>query len=209
MRNRPSQTVSPGTGMRFPVMTMSVFVDPRTTIFLCFFKVNLHRWRHYTKSGAPSSKGRKSLLTYGQHLAHRLAHRLLVAGANRLPVAVTPSGAQFRFRRSSAARSAATALAPQHFLNFFPLPQGHGAFRDIFCESDMMSSILSVAPLLHFVSAIRPDPPCSRSISFRMATRFRRILPSVRRSFKRRSHSSLHPRRSIKGRILRNATPIF
>ena len=33
MRNLPPLTVSPGTGIFFPVMTMSVLVEPNTTIF--------------------------------------------------------------------------------------------------------------------------------------------------------------------------------
>ena len=38
-RKRPPNIVSPGTGIFFPVMTMSVLVDPRTTIFLVFMSV--------------------------------------------------------------------------------------------------------------------------------------------------------------------------
>ena len=33
MRKLPPHTVSPGTGIFFPAITMSVLVDPRTTIF--------------------------------------------------------------------------------------------------------------------------------------------------------------------------------
>ena len=41
MRNVPPETVSPGTGIFFPVITMSVLVLPRTTIFISVEKLKV------------------------------------------------------------------------------------------------------------------------------------------------------------------------
>src|SRR6516164_1584550 len=64
--------------------------------------------------------------------------------------------------------------APQHFLNFFPLPHGHGSLRPVFCLVTLVAATLRFASLRSSVAS--PLRPCSSQTSASRSSISRRSL---------------------------------